>query len=49
VSEGGDRARLVGEDVLQLRRSLTGAVLVTGDAGDPKNVLLCTQNIPPSL
>jgi hypothetical protein len=48
VSEGGDRARLVGEDVLQLRRSLTGAVLVTGDAGDP-NVLLCNQNIPPSL
>jgi FAD/FMN-containing dehydrogenase len=33
VSEGGDRARLAGEDVLELRRSLTGAVLVTGDAG----------------
>jgi FAD/FMN-containing dehydrogenase len=33
LSEGGDRARLVGEDVLELRRSLTGAVLVIGDAG----------------
>jgi FAD/FMN-containing dehydrogenase len=33
VSEGADRAVLMSEDVIELRRSLTGAVLVMGDAG----------------
>jgi FAD/FMN-containing dehydrogenase len=33
VSDGGDRVGLVGEEVVELRRSLTGAVFTAADAG----------------